>query len=184
MMSEPAFERLWEEVHRLKNELHELIHEQRKLMSQVTDFTTSVGANISKISTDLDNIAAQIKAGGGALSATDVAALATTQATLAALQAKADAMLVVPTGKVPVITTQPASQTVATGQPATFSVVASDDVPLTYQWFFNGIGGPIGTNSSVLVIPAVTAANAGEYAVVCSNAAGSAVSSNAQLTVA
>ena len=38
----------------------------------------------------------------------------------------------------PVISTQPQSQTVDEGSPATFSVVASGNPPLTYQWQRNG----------------------------------------------
>ncbi len=38
----------------------------------------------------------------------------------------------------PTITTQPANQTVAAGQTATFSVVATGTAPLTYQWQKNG----------------------------------------------
>src|ERR1700754_784810 len=36
------------------------------------------------------------------------------------------------------IATQPASQTVAAGQTATFSVVATGSAPLSYQWQKNG----------------------------------------------
>src|SRR5205823_7955964 len=38
----------------------------------------------------------------------------------------------------PTITTQPANQTVTTGQTATFTVVAAGTAPLTYQWQKNG----------------------------------------------
>src|SRR5205823_13787495 len=38
----------------------------------------------------------------------------------------------------PTITTQPASQTVSTGQTATFTVTATGTAPLTYQWQRNG----------------------------------------------
>ena len=38
----------------------------------------------------------------------------------------------------PLITTQPASQTVAAGQMATFLVAASGAAPLSYQWQKNG----------------------------------------------
>ena len=39
---------------------------------------------------------------------------------------------------VPSITTQPASQSVATGATVSFTVVASGSAPLCYQWFLNG----------------------------------------------
>src|SRR5207302_13013 len=38
----------------------------------------------------------------------------------------------------PTITTQPASQTVTTGQTATFTVTATGTAPLSYQWQKNG----------------------------------------------
>src|SRR5205807_2200529 len=38
----------------------------------------------------------------------------------------------------PTITTQPASQTVSTGQTATFTVTATGTAPLSYQWQRNG----------------------------------------------
>src|SRR5205807_3424024 len=38
----------------------------------------------------------------------------------------------------PTITTQPASQTVSTGQRATFTVTATGTAPLSYQWQKNG----------------------------------------------
>src|SRR5205823_9178665 len=47
----------------------------------------------------------------------------------------------------PTITRQPASQTVTTGQRATFTVTATGTAPLSYQWQKNGtaIGGATGT---------------------------------------
>jgi Immunoglobulin I-set domain len=83
----------------------------------------------------------------------------------------------------PAITTQPVSQTVTPGQPATFVVAATGTGPLTYQWFENGA--PIsGATSSTFTTPATTTNDNGEvFTVVVSNAAGSATSTAATLTV-
>ncbi len=63
------------------------------------------------------------------------------------------------------ITTQPQSQTILAGKSVTFSVQTSAPPNLlpTYQWKFNG-SGPISTSQN-LMIPNVTAANAGAYTV-------------------
>ncbi len=80
---------------------------------------------------------------------------------------------------VPVITTQPMSQTVATGSTTVFTVVASDAT--TFQWSRNGTA-ISGATSAMLVL---TGANvtAGSYTCVASNATGSATSNAATLTV-
>ncbi len=87
------------------------------------------------------------------------------------------AMLSVAT--LPVIVTQPASQTIATGGAANLSVTATGDPPPDYQWMFNGSG--IGTNGSALAIPDFETANQGTYFVIVSNAFGAVTSSNALL---
>ena len=84
----------------------------------------------------------------------------------------------------PVITTEPAAQTVTEGQTATFSVTATGTAPLTYQW---KKGGTViaGATSSTYTTPATSSAdNAAVFTVVVSNSAGTTVtSSNATLTV-
>ena len=83
----------------------------------------------------------------------------------------------------PSITSQPANQTTFAGQTATFSVIASGTVPLSYQWQKNGaaIGGAI---SSSYTTPAeITSDNGAQFTVVISNAAGTIISSAATLTV-
>jgi hypothetical protein len=83
----------------------------------------------------------------------------------------------------PTIATQPIAQTVAVGQSATFFVAASGTAPLAYQWQRNGqaIGGASGTSYQT---PAATLADDGTmYAVVVSNAFGSAASVSASLHV-
>ena len=83
----------------------------------------------------------------------------------------------------PYITTQPANQTVAAGQTATFSVVAVGATPLSYQWQMNGSNISSATSTSYTT-PATTASNSGEmFRVVVSNSAGSVTSNAATLTV-
>jgi hypothetical protein len=82
----------------------------------------------------------------------------------------------------PIITTQPASQSVNNGGYGVFDVTAYGPQPLTYQWYFNDgvLTGATGTNYT---LTGVTAMNAGNYTVVVSNPVGSATSSVAALTV-
>jgi hypothetical protein len=83
----------------------------------------------------------------------------------------------------PTITTQPSSLTVAAGQTATFSVVASGTAPLTYQWQSNGTA-ISGATAASYTTPQTIAANSGaEYNVVVTNAGGSITSNTAVLTV-
>ena len=82
----------------------------------------------------------------------------------------------------PSIFLEPESQTVISGQNVTFNVDASGTPPLTYQWRFNGANLP-STNSASLTISGVQAGNAGFYSVLVSNAKGSVLSFDAQLTV-
>lgn len=83
----------------------------------------------------------------------------------------------------PLITTNPASLTVVTGSPAGFSVSALGAAPLEYQWQFNG-SNIAGATASAYTIPTAQLADAGSYAVVVSNYAGSVTSAPAVLTVA
>jgi hypothetical protein len=82
----------------------------------------------------------------------------------------------------PVITTQPLSQTVGGGLPVTFSVEATGDGPLTYQWRRQGIALPGATNAS-LTIAELRRNDAGSYSVLVSNPAGAIASAVATLTV-
>ena len=82
----------------------------------------------------------------------------------------------------PSITSHPAAQTVLRGGTASFSVVATGTPPLFYQWYFNDLPLANATNSS-LAISNAQPSDAGEYFVEVLNAAGSAISSNALLTV-
>ena len=83
----------------------------------------------------------------------------------------------------PTITTQPVAQTVAAGQTATFSVVASGTPAPTYQWYENSAA-ISGATASSYTTPATTTANSGEsFYVVVANSAGSVTSSTVTLTV-
>lgn len=81
----------------------------------------------------------------------------------------------------PAITTQPASASVAVGASATFTVQASGTA-VAYQWFKNGAA-ISGANSATLKISSAASADAGNYTVTVTNAAGVATSSAAALTV-
>jgi beta-galactosidase len=87
------------------------------------------------------------------------------------------------TATAPTITTPPASLTVAAGQTATFSVVASGTAPLAYQWQSNGAA-ISGATSANYTTAATTVQNSGNsYEVWVNNAAGSVTSGSAVLTV-
>jgi alpha-tubulin suppressor-like RCC1 family protein/sugar lactone lactonase YvrE len=85
-------------------------------------------------------------------------------------------------GNVPVIATQPASQTVSPASSVTFSVVANGEGALTYQWKKGGTVIP-GATATSYSIGSVSTADAGDYAVVVTNAWGSTTSTAATLTV-
>jgi len=83
----------------------------------------------------------------------------------------------------PTITTQPSNQTVLQGQPATFSVVASGNAPLTYQWQRNQVNISNATSSSYTLPTAMFADNGAKFRVVVTNGGGSVTSNEATLTV-
>lgn len=82
----------------------------------------------------------------------------------------------------PIITTQPTSQSVIEGTAVSFLVNAAGTAPISYQWQRNG-SALTGATLNTYAIPNVKAENAGAYAVVVSNTAGSTTSSIAALTV-
>jgi hypothetical protein len=79
-------------------------------------------------------------------------------------------------------TTQLASQTVTAGAAVTFTAAASGSPAPTFQWRKNGANITGATGASYTIASATTA-DAGTYAVVATNSAGSATSNNAVLTV-
>lgn len=83
----------------------------------------------------------------------------------------------------PSISTQPLSQSVTAGQPATFNVVASGTGPLTYQWSRNGAAISGAVSSSYVIAATSTSDNGAQFALTVSNSAGVATSNSATLTV-
>jgi hypothetical protein len=92
----------------------------------------------------------------------------------------------------PIITTQPANQTVCIGQTATFSVVATSPCPLTYRWQFstdnggtwNNVTGGVGqTADTFTTVPTVAADDGVQFRCRVSNAAGPTISLAAVVTV-
>ncbi len=82
----------------------------------------------------------------------------------------------------PIVSFQPASQTISSGSTVAFSLAAAATPAAAYQWFLNGA--PIaGATSATLVISGTTAANAGTYTCTAINSAGSVLSAPATLTV-
>ena len=86
-------------------------------------------------------------------------------------------------GYAPAILTQPASQVVAVGQTATFTVAAAGAATLTYQWRVNGtpISGALGTSYTTLAAQAQDSGSI--FDVVVTNAEGSLTSDAVTLTV-
>ena len=83
----------------------------------------------------------------------------------------------------PSITGQPASQVVTLGDVTVFTVAASGDTPLAYQWFRNGVAIPSATQPSYLT-PATQLADSGaKFSVSVTNPLGSLTSNSASLTV-
>jgi uncharacterized lipoprotein YddW (UPF0748 family) len=82
----------------------------------------------------------------------------------------------------PSITAQPQSRIARAGSNVTFNVTASGTAPLSYQWRLNG-GDLANATNSALTLLNVATNDAGLYSVAVSNSQGSALSSNASLTV-
>ena len=82
----------------------------------------------------------------------------------------------------PGITSQPLGQNVDQGTTASFTVAASGTPPFSYQWRY-GVADLSGANSATLVLTNVQPGQAGNYSVVVGNAAGTATSLSAALTV-
>ncbi len=85
-------------------------------------------------------------------------------------------------GEVPAITTQPASQTVASGAAVSFNVAATGTATLAYQWKKDGAN-LAGATTATYTIAAASTTHAGSYTVVVSNSYGTATSNAATLTV-
>ena len=88
-----------------------------------------------------------------------------------------------PAVAVPAISTQPASVTVAVGQPAVFSVTATDSAPLLYQWW-RGAEAIVDATGATYTVPAATLAESGAvFRVTVSSENGTSSSVSVTLTV-
>jgi sugar lactone lactonase YvrE len=83
----------------------------------------------------------------------------------------------------PAISTHPQSQTIARGRTAVFNASATGSPAPKYQWTRDGIT-LAGASDATFIISSVTAADAGTYQCIVTNAAGSAATSAASLIVA
>ena len=94
-----------------------------------------------------------------------------------------DLLLAAPAPVPPSITTQPANLTVTEPGQASFSVVATGDAPLSYQWRRNGSNITGATSASYVLSLTTMFDNGAQFSVVVTNAAGTATSATATLTV-
>jgi hypothetical protein len=89
---------------------------------------------------------------------------------------------VVTVGDAPGFSAQPVSQSIVAGSPVTFSATATGAGTDSFQWAFDGAAIASATNSS-FTLTNVSTNSSGLYAVTVTSPYGSAVSSNALLTV-
>jgi hypothetical protein len=83
---------------------------------------------------------------------------------------------------VPIITNQPQAQSVYPGSSATFTVGALSVLPVTNQWYTNGVAIPGQTNAT-LTLSNVQSNNAATYSVVVGNNNGTSISVSVPLNV-
>jgi streptogramin lyase len=84
----------------------------------------------------------------------------------------------------PVITVQPASQSVGEGSNALLSVTAAGSGPMGYSWYDAGTNLVQAGTNSTLLLSGVSTNNGGSYSVVVANPYGSVTSQVAALTIA
>ncbi len=82
----------------------------------------------------------------------------------------------------PSITTQPLSQLIVSGNSVTFTAAASGIPTPTYQWLKNGVN-ISGATTATLTLPNIQTTDAATYSMVATNAAGTATTAGAVLTV-
>ena len=88
----------------------------------------------------------------------------------------------------PVITMQPASQTILPGATTTFTVAVVGTPPFSYRWQKGGSsladgGAILGSGTATLTVTNATLANVGTYSVLISNSLGTATSAGAGLSL-
>ncbi len=83
----------------------------------------------------------------------------------------------------PAVVAQPADQAAIAGQAASFSVTATGDAPLSYQWRKNGVNISGATNASILLPVALTADSGATFTVLVANRSGTVTSAPATLSV-
>ena len=88
-----------------------------------------------------------------------------------------------PPGVAPTITTQPVSASVTGGTAASFSVAATGDAPLAYQWQRNGADIAGATAATYTLAAPVLGDSGAAFRAVVTNAVGTATSNAATLTV-
>ena len=86
-------------------------------------------------------------------------------------------------GVPPTFTLQPKSQNAIVGDNVALSVATAGAKPITVQWKKNGASVPFQTNTTLTISNIYYTASSDIYSAVATNAAGSAVSSNAVITV-
>ena len=91
--------------------------------------------------------------------------------------------MVAPAQSVPTITAQPTSQTVPSGQTATFTVTATGAPTPTYQWLLNGSQIAGASEASYTTSTLTTASSGNIYTVTVMNSLGTVKSSSVMLTV-
>jgi subtilisin-like proprotein convertase family protein len=86
-------------------------------------------------------------------------------------------------GSAPVVVSQPQDQSALVGQTVSLSVGVSSCSPTAYQWYFDDTNALPGETNATLVLGNLGAGQSGTYAVVITNAYGSATSAPATILV-
>ena len=138
------------------------------------------GVDVSGATSNPYTIAAAMADDGSKYSVAVTNTAGTTTSSEATLTVTAPAVVV---ATKPLITTQPAAQTVVTGTPASFSVSASGTAPLSYQWKKDGKDIAGATSSSYTTPETSDADKDARFSVMVTNSAGSVTSNEAKLGV-